>query len=116
MVGSIARWSRGPRRAPTRIRYLCALKQTYRRKSGRPRPERVAAACTSGTYVKPAIPRTPANPTAVSSSIRSSWLYFAWRSALRTDPILICPAPVATAKSAMNESSVSPERADTTVA
>ena len=31
-----------------------------------------------------------------------------------TEPVLICPTPVATAKSAMNVSSVSPERCDIT--
>src|SRR5690349_17379322 len=47
------------------------------------------------------------------SSIRSNWLYFAIRSVRLADPVLICPAPVATARSAMNGSSVSPERCDT---
>src|ERR1700730_7204704 len=37
-----------------------------------------------------------------SSSIRSSWLYFDSRSELCTQPILICPASVPTAKSAMS--------------
>src|SRR5204862_6945075 len=58
---------------------------------------------------------TPANRAASPSfsSIRSSWLYFAIRSVLLADPVLICPSPVATARSAMNGSSVSPERCDT---
>src|SRR3954465_7208491 len=46
--------------------------------------------------------------------MRSSWLYFAIRSVREAEPVLICPAPVATARSAMNGSSVSPERCDTT--
>jgi hypothetical protein len=36
-------------------------------------------------------------------------MYLAIRSEQATEPILICPAPVATARSAMEESSVSPE-------
>src|SRR5271169_3998669 len=47
-------------------------------------------------------------------SMRSSWLYFAMRSVRLAEPVLICPAPVATTRSAMNGSSVSPERCDTT--
>ena len=45
-----------------------------------------------------------------SSSIRSSWLYFASRSDRASDPVLICPQLVATARSAIVESSVSPDR------
>lgn len=45
-----------------------------------------------------------------SSSIRNNWLYFAIRSVRDIDPVLICPAFVATAKSAMVVSSVSPLR------
>ena len=44
------------------------------------------------------------------SSMRSSWLYLAVRSDLARLPVLIWPQPSATAKSAMVESSVSPER------
>lgn len=44
------------------------------------------------------------------SSMRNSWLYFASRSPRAGAPALICPVPRATARSAMNESSVSPER------
>ena len=44
--------------------------------------------------------------------MRSSWLYFAVRSVRLALPVLICPAPVATARSAMNVSSVSPERCE----
>ena len=46
--------------------------------------------------------------------MRSSWLYFASRSLRATLPILICPAPLATAKSASVVSSVSPLRAEIT--
>jgi hypothetical protein len=45
-----------------------------------------------------------------SSSMRSNWLYLAMRSVREAEPVLICPAFVATAKSAMNVSSVSPLR------
>src|SRR5262249_6888350 len=53
----------------------------------------------------------PANfaPSPSSSSIRRSWLYFAMRSVRLADPVLICPARVATARSAINASSVSPD-------
>src|SRR2546422_6234149 len=46
--------------------------------------------------------------------MRSSWLYFATRSVREALPVLICPTPVATARSAMNVSSVSPERCEIT--
>ena len=42
--------------------------------------------------------------------MRSSWLYFATRSERAGAPVLICPHPVATARSAIVVSSVSPER------
>ena len=44
------------------------------------------------------------------SSMRSSWLYFATRSLRAGAPVLICPLPTATARSAIVVSSVSPER------
>ena len=50
-----------------------------------------------------------------SSSIRNSRLYLASRSERATEPILIWPAAVATARSAIVVSSVSPDRAETTV-
>src|SRR5918992_1093045 len=49
-----------------------------------------------------------------SSSIRSRRLYFAVRSPREGAPALIWPAPVATARSAMVVSSVSPDRWETT--
>ncbi len=49
-----------------------------------------------------------------SSSMRRSWLYFAVRSERASEPVLICPQLVATARSAMVASSVSPERCDIT--
>src|SRR5208337_3065558 len=45
-----------------------------------------------------------------SSSMRRSWLYLEMRSVREAEPVLIWPAAVATAKSAMKVSSVSPER------
>ena len=56
--------------------------------------------------------RRPSSPS--SSAIRSSRLYFAVRSPRTGAPVLIWPAPRATARSAMIGSSVSPERSETT--
>ena len=47
--------------------------------------------------------------------MRSSWLYFATRSERAGAPVLIWPAFVATARSAIVVSSVSPERCEMTV-
>ena len=44
--------------------------------------------------------------------MRRSWLYFATRSEREGAPVLIWPADVATARSAIVVSSVSPERCD----
>src|SRR5699024_5142912 len=49
-----------------------------------------------------------------SASIRSKRLYLAKRSERDSDPVLICVAGVATARSAIVASSVSPERWETT--
>jgi enolase len=46
--------------------------------------------------------------------MRRSWLYFATRSEREGAPVLIWPQPVATARSAIVTSSVSPERCDMT--
>src|SRR6266568_8496592 len=46
--------------------------------------------------------------------MRKSWLYFATRSVRDSEPVLIWPAFVATARSAIVVSSVSPERCDMT--
>jgi hypothetical protein len=56
------------------------------------------------------------NPAAApsSASISSRRLYFAMRSLRLAEPVLIWPPPIATVKSARNESSVSPERCETT--
>src|SRR6185437_1197251 len=59
-------------------------------------------------------PQSPAELSRSQLSISSSRLYFASRSERVTEPTLICPAPDATARSARNESSVSPERAEIT--
>src|SRR5262249_52935685 len=48
------------------------------------------------------------------SSMRRSWLYLAVRSERASEPVLICPQLVATARSEIVESSVSPERCDIT--
>src|ERR1700756_4941705 len=50
-----------------------------------------------------------------ASSIRISWLYLAKRSERDSEPVLICPQLVATARSAIVVSSVSPERCEKTV-
>merc|ERR1719382_940365 len=47
-----------------------------------------------------------------SSSMRSNWLYLARRSERHGAPVLIWPVLRPTAKSAMNVSSVSPDRCD----
>jgi|TARA_B000000460_G_scaffold79201_1_gene55308 hypothetical protein len=59
-------------------------------------------------------PLSPANEAVEpsSSSIIISLLYFETRSDLQREPVLICPAPVATAKSAIVVSSVSPDRCE----
>mmetsp|Transcript_53569 Transcript_53569/g.125392 ORF Transcript_53569/g.125392 Transcript_53569/m.125392 type:complete len:229 (-) Transcript_53569:274-960(-) len=48
-----------------------------------------------------------------SSSMRSSWLYFESRSLLHGAPVLISPVRRPTTKSAMKESSVSPDLCET---
>ena len=53
-----------------------------------------------------------AKPSTVSA-MRSSWLYLAMRSEVLSEPTLIWPQAVPVARSAMNGSSVSPERAET---
>src|SRR5262245_42694314 len=60
----------------------------------------------------------PANVAADpnSSSMRSNWLYLQMRSVRLADPVLICPAAVPTARSAIVESSVSPDRWEMIVA
>src|ERR1700740_1783119 len=59
----------------------------------------------------------PGNFAAVpsSSSMRRSWLYLATRSVRDIEPVLIWPALVATARSAMNVSSLSPDRWEMTI-
>ena len=53
---------------------------------------------------------------APEGSMRMSWLYLAVRSDRASEPVLIWPQFVATARSAMVTSSVSPERCDITAA
>ena len=69
----------------------------------------VSGARGEGDPARDTSPRSPS-----SSSIRSSWLYFAMRSVRDGEPVLIWPAFVATAMSAIVASSVSPERWETT--
>ena len=57
-------------------------------------------------------PNTAALPSSASISI--SRLYLAIRSLRQAEPVLIWPPPIATAKSAMKASSVSPERCEIT--
>src|SRR6186713_1427728 len=64
-----------------------------------------------GAHYRPTSWRTAERPAYVAalpsaSSIRSSWLYLATRSVRLADPVLIWPALVATARSAMVTSSV----------
>src|SRR5262245_15736949 len=54
--------------------------------------------------------RAPSSP-----SIRRSWLYLATRSERDSEPVLIWPAAVPAARSAIVVSSVSPERCEITV-
>ena len=60
------------------------------------------------------VARRSGQPSPRSSSIRRSWLYLATRSLRAGAPVLIWPQLVATARSAMVVSSVSPERWDMT--
>src|SRR5262249_13974166 len=67
--------------------------------------ERIRSGSAFGRHLSP---KTAAGPS--SSSMRRSWLYLATRSDREALPVLICPAFVATAMSAIVASSVSPER------
>ncbi len=50
-----------------------------------------------------------------ADSMRSNWLYFAVRSLRLAEPVLIWPARVPTARSAIVLSSVSPDRCEAIV-
>ena len=67
-------------------------------------------------YNQSHLPAAGAPPAALpnSTSISSSRLYLAIRSLRQAEPVLIWPPPMATAKSARNASSVSPDRCETT--
>ena len=56
----------------------------------------------------------PANRAEAPScrSIRNNWLNLATRSLRQPEPVLRCPAPTATVRSAIVVSSVSPERCE----
>ena len=58
------------------------------------------------------LPKIAALPN--SASISKRRLYLAIRSLRQAEPVLICPPPIATAKSARKASSVSPDRWETT--
>ena len=70
----------------------------------------------AGLHDASASPPRKAAVSPSTSSIRSSWLYLATRSERAGAPVLICPQLVATARSAMVVSSVSPDRCDITQA
>src|SRR5262249_32529759 len=75
-------------------------------------PESVFCRTHTRSAARP--PKRAAAPS--SSSIRSSWLYLQIRSVRLADPVLIWPAAVPTARSAIVESSVSPDRCEMIVA
>ena len=94
------------------------------RSARRPHPSKMISTATGGRRAGPLIARSRrarnarcAGPDArapSSSAMRSRRLYLAVRSPRLIEPVLICPAPVATARSAMVVSSVSPERCEMT--
>ena len=73
-----------------------------------PRNENAGAHQTRARAARPG--KRAAEPS--SSSMRRSWLYLAMRSVREAEPVLIWPAPMPTARSAMKASSVSPERCE----
>ena len=92
--------------AKVRTHYACTSSRV--RRAGRALSgDAVAAAVrvAASTILPPKIASSPS-----ISSMRRSWLYFAMRSVRQREPVLIWPALVATAMSAMVVSSVSPER------
>src|SRR5439155_1217499 len=72
-----------------------------------------AAVLGAALTLHPLAVREVAPAVAAPHSDRQAARRIAGRSERHGAPVLICPAPVATAKSAMNASSVSPERCDT---
>src|SRR5204862_1941812 len=78
------------------------------RRHEEPRPLDAHARMPFRRAKAPAPRKAAASPR--SSSMRRSWLYFATRSDRAGAPVLIWPQLVATARSAMVVSSVSPER------
>src|SRR5437868_10187452 len=82
------------------------------RRHQEPRPLDAHARMPFRRAKAPAPGKAAASPR--SSSMRRSWLYFATRSDRAGAPVLIWPQLVATARSAMVVSSVSPERWDIT--
>src|SRR5262249_54246764 len=79
-------------------------------------PDALAAGCDCDRRPeKDFKPRNWASSPRISS-MRSSWLYLAIRSLREAEPVLIWPQFVATARSAIVVSSVSPERCETTLA
>src|SRR5882724_5354025 len=107
----------GPRRNPARRRN--ARNTIIARKDhGLPEPS-TAAMCAQEDLLELRYRRNTERPAKTAdapscSSIRISWLYLASRSDRDSDPVLIWPQLVATARSAIVTSSVSPERCDMT--
>ena len=72
----------------------------------------ITSKISNGMVIYFYIPYFAASPNC--SWILNNWLYFAMRSVRDIEPVLICPALVATARSAMVVSSVSPLRCEMT--
>ena len=85
-------------------------RSTLRRAWGKPRGdvERRREDCYDPTYHAKGFSQI--DEPARKVSIQSRRLYFAVRSLRHTEPVLICPHPIATARSAIEVSSVSPDR------
>ena len=75
------------------------------------RPDPITSGRQAETCARASRPAKRASAPS-SSAMRSRRLYLATRSLRDAEPVLICPAPVATARSAMNVSSVSPLRCE----
>ena len=100
--------SRQPKWVPP---LLVVVPRTHRHAAGSRAPRlRTDPTCPPREIHYLRVPSAPFAPS--SSAMRSSWLYFALRSLRHGAPVLIWPQFVATAMSAIVESSVSPERCE----